>query len=110
MKWNSLCQPLFNAEQFSYLPDVILISIFSLLDNELSIKKDKAAHDQQPHIQVCLTKEGDTVTCGRCSSGENSPFPASYHLKTHHMLPQKTVKFILLKTQLHFLFQVTNLH
>lgn len=37
-------------DQYSHSPDIILISIFSLFDNELSIKKDKATHDQQPQI------------------------------------------------------------
>lgn len=44
-------------EQVSHSPDIIFISIFSLFNNELSIKKDKATHDHQSHIQVCLTKE-----------------------------------------------------
>ena len=43
--------------QFAHSPDIVLISIFSLFNNELSIKKDKATHDQQPQVQVCLTKE-----------------------------------------------------
>lgn len=41
-------------EEVNAVPDVILISIFSLFNNELSVKEDKAAHDQQPHVQVCL--------------------------------------------------------
>lgn len=44
-------------EEVNAVPDIIFISIFSLFNNELSIKKDKATHDHQPHIQVCLAKE-----------------------------------------------------
>lgn len=52
-------------EEVNAVPDVILVSVFSLFNNELSVEEDKAAHDQQPHVQVCLTKPRDEVT--RCS-------------------------------------------
>lgn len=38
-------------------PDVVLVSILGLLNNELGVKQDEAAHDEQPEVQVRLWKE-----------------------------------------------------
>jgi hypothetical protein len=81
------------AERLSHLPDVILISVFSLLNNELSIKEDKATHDQQSQVQVCLTKARDDVTCGSWYSGKNNQLAntsLTHYPEVHVISPKHT--------------------
>lgn len=79
-------------------PDIILISIFSLFNNELSIKKDKATHDHQPHIKVCLTgEEWHEVTMWETPQrGKNQLclFLALGYLKAQQMLTLLTWTFL----------------
>lgn len=35
-------------------PHVVLVSVLCFLDDELSVKQDEAAHDEQPEVHVCL--------------------------------------------------------
>lgn len=37
-------------------PDVVLVSILRFLNDELSVKQHKAAHDEQPEVHVCLSE------------------------------------------------------
>lgn len=41
-------------EQVHAVPDIVLVSIFCFLNDELSVKQDKSAHDDQPEVHVCL--------------------------------------------------------
>lgn len=37
-------------------PDVVLVAILGFLDDELSVKQDETAHDEQPEVHVCLSE------------------------------------------------------
>lgn len=39
---------------FRSSPDVVLVSVLCLLNDELSVKEDEAAHDEQSQVHVCL--------------------------------------------------------
>ena len=43
----------------NYLPDEIVISILSLLDDKLCVIKDEATEKKQPSIQINLNKEAE---------------------------------------------------
>lgn len=38
-------------------PNIVFVSVLGFLDDELSIKQDKAAHEQQPQVHVSLSGE-----------------------------------------------------
>lgn len=41
----------------SYVPDIVLVIILSLLNDELSVKQHKATHDCQAKVHVSLHEE-----------------------------------------------------
>ncbi len=42
------------------LPNIVLVSILCFLDDELSVKQDETAHDEQPEVHVSLSEDTDT--------------------------------------------------
>lgn len=45
--------------EVSFSPHVVFVSMLSFLNDELGVKQDEAAHDEQPEVHVSLRRRSD---------------------------------------------------